>query len=168
MKKMLSVILAFVLVMSMATTVFAADAEITTGGNQSAETVVTYDMTEGYTVIIPESVVIDATTKKGTAIVGAENIVIAYGKTLNVTISGDDYADAWELIDVADATNKVKYLIGTTEGGEDIVNESVVLTSAAGDNWNSKVEETIYFSLGEDVEKAGSYEDTLTFTVSID
>ena len=166
MKKILAIALAGAMVMSMSTTVFAT--EIGVDGTQNAQTTVTYGPQGGYTVVIPESIVIDNQTNKGSAIISAENVMIGYGTTLNVTISGDDYAGAWELIDESDADNKIEYIIGTEEGEDDIVNNSIVLSSAAGDNWNSKVEETLYFEIAEDVEVAGSYEDILTFTVTID
>ena len=168
MKKVLSGVLTAILMASMMTTVFAAETEITVGGTQSAETLVTYEMAEAYTVIIPDAVVIEPTTNKGSAIVGAEKIVIDFGKTLNVKIGGHDNTDAWQLIDVTNSANTINYTIGTTDGGNDVVNNTVVLSSVAGANWNDSVENTLYFSLNEDVEKSGSYEDTLTFTVSID
>lgn len=166
MKKFVSFVLVLVLALSMSATAFAA--EITTESAQTTETTVTYQMVDGYTVVIPEAVAIDSATGKGSAALSAENVIIDFGKTLKVKISGDDYDDAWQLIDGADAQNVVKYNIGTADGGDDIVNNSVVLSSASGDNWNSKVEETLYFSLAEPVEKSGTYTDILTFTVSVE
>ena len=167
MKKLLAVALALVMATSMTSVVFAADANITVDGSQSANTVVTYGLDEGYTVVIPDAVALDA-DGKGTATLSASDVIIATGKTLNVRISGADYDTAWELIDKTDANNKLVYIIGTTDGADDVVNNSVVLSSASGANWNSEVSKTLYFAIDEDVEKSGSYEDTLTFTVSID
>ena len=166
MKKIVSFMLVLVMAMSMSMTAFAADTTIDIDSAQSAQTVVTYGQSEGYTVVIPESVVIDAVSLKGSATISAENVVIAAGKTLNIKISGHDYDDAWELI--SSASDKLTYLIGTTEGDDDVVNDSVVLSAAAGLYWNSKLEEVLHFTLDSDVEKSGTYQDTLTFTVSID
>lgn len=167
MKKIVSMIL--VLVMAMSLGVPAIAAEITNNdAQQSANTTVKYGLDEGYIVVIPDSVVIDVETEKGQATLSAENVLIGYNKTLNVRVSGNDYSDAWELIDTADANNKLKYTIGKTDGADDVVNNTVVLSTEAGANYNSKVEQVLYFELDEVVTKAGSYVDTLTFTVNVE
>lgn len=166
MKKLLATTLVGAMMMSMSVTAFADT--ITIDGTQNANTVVTYGPQGGYTVVIPESVVIDNQTDKGSAVLSAENVMIDFGKVLNITISGDDYDDAWELIDHNDASNIVEYIIGKTEGASDVVNNTIVLSSGAGANWNSKTEQMLYFKINEDVEKTGNYEDTLTFTVTVD
>jgi len=165
MKKTLSMVLALTLALSLAVPAFAAD--ITTDGGVG-ETVVTYGTSQGFTVTIPADFTIDGATKKATADVTAENVLIPYGKTLNVRVSGDDYVDAWKLIDNAEATNQLTYTIGTTEGGNDIVNNSVVLDVASGEAYGSSVTETMHFTVTDTLTKAGTYQDTLTFTVSVD
>ena len=163
MKKTLSMALALTLALSLAVPAFATD--ITVDGGVG-ETVVTYGTSQGFTVTIPADFTIDSATQKASADVEAENVLIPYGKTLNVRISGDDYVDSWELIDTAEASNQLTYNIGTTEGGNDIVNNSVVLSVAAGNT--SGVTETLYFEVIDTLTKAGTYTDTLTFTVSVD
>lgn len=164
-KKILSFVLAAVMMLSMATTSFAV--EVTSNGG-SGETVVTYGMDEGFTVTIPANFTIDS-TKKATADVSASNVMIAHGKVLEVTVSGDDYdvTGSWELIDEAEASNKLTYTIGTTEGGTDIVNNSVVLSVGAGEAYSSTVTETMHFTVIDELSKAGTYKDTLTFTVGV-
>ena len=164
MKKTLSLALAAVMALSLAVPAFAAD--ITTDGG-SGTTVVTYGMSQGFTVTIPASIDLDADAK-ATADVTAENVLIPFGKTLNVRVSGDDYTDKWELIDAASAANKLTYTIGTTDGASDIVNNSVVLDVDSGEASASTVTETLYFEVTDEITKAGSYADTLTFTVSVD
>ena len=163
MKKTLSMALALTLALSLAVPAFATD--ITVDGGVG-ETVVTYGTSQGFTVTIPADFTIDSATQKASADVEAENVLIPYGKTLNVRISGDDYVDSWELIDTAEASNQLTYNIGTTEGGNDIVNNSVVLSVAAGNT--SGATETLYFEVIDTLTKAGTYTDTLTFTVSVD
>ena len=165
-KKILSLALVAIMMFSLATTSFAANIS-TDGGSQ--QTVVTYGMDEGFTVTIPANFTIDS-TKKATADVSASNVMIAHGKVLEVTVSGDDYdvTGSWELIDEAEASNKLTYTIGTTEGGSDIVNNSVVLSVGAGEAYGSTVTETMHFTVIDELSKAGAYTDTLTFTVSID
>lgn len=167
MKKSLSMVLALALSLSMALPAFAVT-EITSAnvGANTGETVVTYGTSEGFTVTIPADFNIDTATNKATADVKADDVMIAYGKTLNVKISGDDYVDSWELIDTNAADNTLTYEIGTTEGGNDIVNNSVVLSVAAGNT--SGATETLYFEVIDNLTKAGTYKDTLTFTVSVD
>lgn len=163
MKKTLSMALALTLALSLAVPAFATD--ITVDGGVG-ETVVTYGTSQGFTVTIPADFTIDSATQKASADVEAENVLIPYGKTLNVRISGDDYVDSWELIDTAEASNQLTYNIGTTEGGDDIVNNSVVLSVASGNT--SGATETLYFEVIDTLTKAGTYTDTLTFTVSVD
>lgn len=165
MKKTLSLGLALVLALSMAVPAFAAN--ITTDGG-TGSTVVTYGTDQGFTVTIPADFTIDAATKKATAEVKAENVLIPYGQVLNVRVTGADYTDKWELIDEAEATNKLTYTIGTTEGGNEIGNNSVVLDVESGEAYGSEVEETLYFTVTDTLTKAGTYTDTLTFTVSVD
>lgn len=164
MKKKLSIVLALALACSMAVPAFATD--ITTDGG-AGETVVTYGTSQGFVVTIPADFEIDDSAK-ATADVSAENVLLPYGKTLNVRISGDDYDDKWELIDVAEDTNRLEYTIGTTDGGDDIVNNSVVLAVASGDYHDSVKTETMHFTVVDTITKAGTYSDTLTFTVSVD
>lgn len=87
---------------------------------------------------------------------------------MNIRISGADYSSAWELRDTTDNDNVIVYTISKTVGGEDLANNAIVLSSASGANWNSKTDVTLNFAITETIEKSGIYEDTLTFTVSID
>lgn len=161
MKKIVSLVLCLCLCLSLGVTAMAA--EITVDGTQSATTTVTYGLESGYTVVIPESVVIDTDTHKGSATVSASDVLLAYGETLKVTVTGID-----ELVDAADAANTLSYQVGTTDGDDDVVNGTVVLAVEAGDNWNSEAAQELFFELTEDVTKAGAYSDTLTFTVTVE
>ena len=164
MKKILSGVLCLAMMLSMGATAFAAEIS-TDGGTQN--TVVSYGMSEGFTVTIPTNFNIDD-SRKATANVSASNVMIAHGAILEVTIRGNDWDGSWELIDAAEASNQLTYTIGTTEGGDDIVNNSVVLDVASGEAYGSEVAETLYFTVVDTLTKAGTYTDTLTFTVSVD
>lgn len=165
MKKIVSVLLALVMALSLGVSAFATD--VTVDGSQSADTTVTYGLDSSYLVVIPESVVIDTNTHKGEATVSAENVLLGYGETLNITVANAENEDKWYLVDKTAADNTLEYTIGKTDGAADVTNESVVLSVAAGDKWNEKVEQALYFELAEDVTKAGDYSDTLTFTVDV-
>lgn len=159
MKKIVSLVLALCLCMALGVTAMAA--EITVDGTQSATTTVTYGLEAGYTVTIPETVVIDTETHKGQANVKAEDVLLAYGETLNVTVTGID-----ELVDTADATNTLSYKVGKTDGAGDVTNGTVVLSVEAGTVAGDA--QDLFFELTQDVTKAGAYSDTLTFTVSVE
>ena len=164
MKKFLSSVLCLVMLLSTTIPAFAAD--VTTDGG-AQETLVTYGMSEFFTVVIPADFDIDGATKKATADVSATNVMISHDAVLEVTISGNDYVDGWELIDTAEATNKLTYTIGSTAGGADIVNGSVVLAVAAGEAWDTTTTETMHFTVVDELTKSGAYTDTLTFTVGV-
>lgn len=164
MKKILSCVLCLTMMLSMGTTAFASNIS-TDGGSQ--DVTVTYGMTEGFTVTIPTDFTINDTAK-ATAKVSASNVVIAHGSTLKVAVSGDDYVDSWELVDEAEADNTLTYTIGTTEGGNEITNGSIVLDVESGEAYGSTVTETMYFTVVDELAKAGTYTDTLTFTVSVE
>lgn len=167
MKKILSCVLCLAMMLSMGTVAFAETSLTTDGG--SHDVTVTYGMDEGFTVTIPTNFTIDE-SKKATADVSASNVMIAYGKVLEVAISGDDYATtgSWELVDEAETENMLTYTIGTTEGGNEITNGSIVLDVESGEAYGSTVTETMYFTVVDELAKAGTYTDTLTFTVSVE
>ena len=167
MKKAVSLALALVMVMSMSIGAFAAEIGIT--GNQSSDTLVTYGPGSGYTVVIPESIVIPYSAGKGdsaTVEVSASNVMIDYGTTLSVSISGQDDGK-WQLVDASNNANTIEYIIGTTAAGNDIVEDSDVLTVPAGDYWDSTKSATLHLTVNENVVKTGNYSDTLTFTVDV-
>lgn len=159
MKKIVSLVLALTLCLSLGVTAFAA--EITVNSAQSATTTVTYGLDSSYTVVIPESVVIDSESYKGDTAVSASDVMLNYGETLNVTVTEIDV-----LVDAADAANTLTYKVGKTDGADDVTNGTVVLSVESGNVEGG--EQALYFELTQDVTKAGNYSDTLTFTVSVD
>ena len=162
-KKLLSSALCLSMLLSTAIPAFATDLTEATSG----QTIVTYGMSESFTVVIPGNFTI-GNDGSANANVSAENVMLGANKSLAVTISGDDYVDKWELIDQAEASNKLTYTIGSTEGAADIVNDSIVLLVGAGEAYNSIVTETLYFTITDTLTKSGTYDDTLTFTVYVD
>ena len=165
MKKFLSSVLCLAMLLSMGTTAFATNIS-TDGGSQNV--VVSYGMSQSFVVTIPGEVNFGMSDYTKVQL-SAENIIIPHGTTLEVKVSGDDYVDKWELIDTVEASNKLTYTIGSDNfDTDDIVNNSVVLSVASGEAADSMVRKTIYFYLVDEVTKAGSYTDTLTFTVSVE
>ena len=164
MKKVISSALCLVMLLGLCVPVSALDLG---AGDRGAEIEVTYGMTGEYLVTIPYSFDIDTETKKAEVAVSATNVLIPHNSTLNVGIVSDDYVDAWELIDTADSSNILEYVIGTTDGGNDVVSGTTVLSVASGEAPNSTVEQPLYFEIVDDIVKAGNYSDFITFTVAI-
>lgn len=160
MKKILSLAMVFCLCLCMGVTAFATD--ITVDGVQSGTTNVAYGLESSYTVVIPDTIIIDSDTHKGAGAVSASDVIIAANTSLRVTLAGKD-----ALVDEADADNKLTYKIGKTDGGSDVDNDTVVLTVASGAAWDTEVVQNLFFELTQDVTKAGNYSDTLTFTVTV-
>ncbi|MBQ8806070.1 MAG: hypothetical protein IJZ68_06255 [Bacteroidaceae bacterium] len=158
MKKILSLVLALCLCLSLGVTAFAATVTEESAA-QSANTTVTYGVEAGYTVTIPETVALN-TEGKGQATVSAADVLLLAGKTLKVTVTGVD-----ELVNTADNATTLSYKIGKTEGAADVVDGTVVLSVAAG---NATGSQNLYFELTEDPTAAGTYSDTLTFTVTVE
>ena len=168
MKKILSTILCLAMVVSMSVTAFAAEIGIT--GSQTTNTTVTYGPGSGYTVVIPESIAIPYSAGRGdaaTVTVSASNVMIDYGTTLSVSIAGQDDGK-WQLVDASNNANTIEYIIGSTAAGNNIVENSTVLSVPAGDYWNSTKSATLHLTVNENVVKTGNYSDTLTFTVDVD
>ena len=168
MKKTISIILILVCMLTLAMPAIAAEITTDATGSNSSNTVVTYGVSQSFIVVIPAEFEVNTDTKTAMAEIKASNVVIPYGKTLNVKISGHDYSDSWKLINTSSSDYALTYILGTTEGASNIVNNSVVLTAAAGDFWNSEASAKIYLKIMDMPKVAGYYQDTLTFTVSID
>ena len=166
MKKILSSILCFAMVVSMSVTAFAADIS-TDGGSQNV--LVTYGVGQSFTVTIPSDIEIDS-FGSSTNYVSAENVMIPHGSTLNVTMESAK-ADGfdWYLTDLTNNDNTLAYRVVASDanGDEtDIGNGDVVLSVPSG--FDDMVETALYFELVDEATKAGTYQDTLTFTVSVD
>lgn len=146
-------------------TVFATGENTTFNGDEGT-TLVKYSLSEGYTITIPG----EFSLTPGSEIekqVSAEGAVLSEGKTLNVSIKGANCQEnRWY---ISDENNSYVYELkkGSAESKTAVENNSVILSVPAGTT--EKVTTNLYFSLGENtVTKAGTYSDTLTFTVSVD
>ena len=123
-------------------------------------------MSESFVVIIPAdfNINIDGTAE---AEIEAVNIMLEDNKTLEVSIKSINYTDTWNLLDILEPTNKIKYKIGTTANENNINNNDIVLSVNAGEAYDSSIVETMYFTLIDNVSKAGTYIDRLTFTANV-
>ena len=160
MKKTLSFMLAFCLLCSVFTTGFAAT--ITESG-ESAEMAVTYGVDMSYIVTIPETVQL---TDEGEVemTVEAYDVLLPSGTILELTVDGTVNAEnQWCVTDAADANNSLSYQI-TDDAGDPVTPGDMVLCVYAGE---SGIDARLYFTLLDDVVKAGTYTGTLTFNVSL-
>lgn len=133
---------------------------------ESRDVTITYGMSESFIVIIPAdfNINIDGTAE---AEIEAVNIMLEDNKTLEVSIKSINYTDTWNLLDILEPTNKIKYKIGTSANENNINNNDIVLSVNAGEAYDSSIVETMYFTLIDNVSKAGTYIDRLTFTANV-
>lgn len=162
--KIISTIISMFMIISFLTPTVKAT---TISTETSGETVVSYGMDESFIVTIPSRLRISYESDTGEMDISASNVMIGDGKVLEVTISSENYNNRWELEYTRTPYTRLTYRIGTTEYGRDIVNNSVVLSVAAGEAYNSTVTQTLYVYVSETLRYSGTYKDYLTFTVSI-
>lgn len=158
MKKMLTLALAVVMMLSCSVTAMAATA------TEGANTVpVTYTENTSYTVTIPETITIDKNASEQT--VSAKDVMIPTGTALKITVSSENYANNnWYVANKAAAAEKLTYTI--KNGGTALKSGDTVLSVEAGNTAGASVPLTM--QLTGNVTKAGTYTDTLTFTVSVE
>lgn len=148
MKKLLSLALILVMVLTMSITAFAA--EITDG---SGSVDITYEVPNSYIVTIPDSMTIGTDAN-----VSVSDVIITAGHLLTVSVSSGQYNDGWKLINGDDT---VGYTLKMD--GAEIANNAAVLTVKTGDN----VSETLTTALSGTPIYSGNYTDKLTFHVSV-
>lgn len=163
MKKMISMLLVVCMLCALCVSAFAAN--ITETGTKSQNTVVKYGMASSYTVTIPQAVAIDVDTLQGSTTVKASDVVLASGEKLNVILNGDCNANnEFYLEDTADASNTLAYTISNANG-EALSDDDVVMTVDSGNVAGASA--ALKFALTSNVTKAGTYTDTLTFTIDV-
>lgn len=180
MKKLLSIVWALALALSLSVTAFAADTQITDQSpDKTGKTSVTYGVTAAYTVTIPASVSIGGADNSNTVIVSAENVKVAYGEQVVVRLTGINESEENE-------NGDSEFQVKTKEGAalKYVVKkgESEVTTAADNNivlavNPNSTTDQevasgsqSLTFALADNqvVQYAGEYYGTVTFTVSVE
>ena len=162
MKKLIALTLCLCTLLSLGTSAFATTIDEGTMGN-SANTTLQYGMDVGYIVEIPDAIRVDA-SGAGSASVKISNALLPSGTRLDVTILGNSYEDgAWHMKDTQDANNKLGYTI--TGNSVEFASGDVVLTVNAGEAYNSTKTCGLQLRIIDAITKAGTYTDTLTFTV---
>lgn len=160
MKKLFSLALVLVMLLSLSVTAFAA--EIT---GDSGSVVVTYGVDDAYIVTIPASIALSA-DEDSTIGISAADVVIGYGELLTVSVGSSNY-DAenskWYLVDAENPENKLEYSVKNGETA--VAGGDAVLTVAAGNTGGGEV--TLTTRLVDTAAFSGTYKDTITFTVSV-
>lgn len=171
MKKLLSAVLAAAMCCVMAVPAFAADTVIVPDedGNPSpdrGDTTVSFNIAPTYTITIPEKVELErkvdaadgTVTYERDAEITAENVRLAEGETIQVTLTGD-FA-----LDVAGATEyTLPYTVTAGENPDAVSSGGVVATFGTSTATQTGA---LHFAAGNPT-CAGNYSDTVTFTLSV-
>ena len=160
MKKVLAVVLAAAMVMSMTTAAFADDQVIDTNGSL----VVSYGVDETFKVTIPADIALSADNLQGTGTVTATNVRLTDGTTMKVSVySVNNY-------NLVNGESKIAYALKS--GDKTYTNDdNVVLSVAAGSIavTDSASTQLTFATSAEAVEAAtlaGAHQDTLSFSIS--
>lgn len=120
---------------------------------ETQTTTVTYQVDPTFTVTIPATVALGET-----ATIKAENVVVAKGKQVEVTLTNAN--------DFKVTTPQGASLTYTVKNGETTVNEGDTVLTVNPDNGKSG-ETTLTFTTPETVKFAGDYTGTFTFTIAV-
>jgi len=165
MKKFISFVLGFAIMLSMGTVVFAVETN---------NTILTYTNEASYEISIPSEASIDKNTGRGTIVMSITNTNLAEGMEIAVSVSssnfvfgeegedegGNSYSGMWYLINTEEPTDKLAYMMRTDDKENYLSSGDVVFGTDGPTDWN------LYIQLAENA-KVGSYTDTLTFTSEI-
>ena len=164
MKKLLTCVLALVMVLSLSVTVFAADTSIDQGStSKTGSTSVTYTVNPTYTVTIPANVTLGNSVN-----VKASGVKVAKGSQVVVTLTGTSESDNAFKVNTAEGA-----MLGyTVKNGETAVNvNDTVLTvnpDSAADGSGASGSTSLAVALNDTIQYAGTYTGTVTFTVSVE
>ena len=174
MKRILTLTAAFLLVLSMSLTAFAAN-------NQTEVSLTLEENMETYTLVIPPTVIISPAEKTGKVEVKIQNINLVWSKGINLYVKAQnsdangDYSSF--LINAEDSSKKIGYDIYL---GSNILysakeysynTERGLLTNIYSpeeysDSW-ARYPEEINLKVTGEYPGSGTYTDTLTFTVEL-
>ena len=169
MKKSLMILLGVALVLSMVGVgAVAAANQILNQGTPIGETTVVYDVSESYTVTIPDSVDMNTVLS-----IGSGAAIIDSEKYLNIYVSS---THSYNVVHTVDHDLKLNYSIAVLTGtGSPLKRPLLTYSQGAGQYLIYSVasgdihsDNDLHIKLVDTVETAGRYEDTLTFTVKVE
>ena len=180
MKKIVSLLLATALFMSMTVTAFAAE-------NQTVISMEIDESMESYELVIPATVSIDPAVKTGKVEVKIKNINLIWNKGIDLYVKAQNSPEEAEsnasgsissyLIDTTDTSKKIAYkmVLGSgivyTSGDPGYDSQQGLVTNhyrydERSQSWVTTSEE-INLTVTGDYPGSGTYTDTLTFTVEL-
>ena len=167
MKKLLTIMLALVMVLSLSVTALAAD--ITQDSDpKTGTTNVTFNVDPTYTVTIPATVELEKKTAADETVtyekdltVSAENVRLLEGKQIQVTLTSD-FTLTNDTQNGGAATN-LSYTVTVGDSATPIVTDGVVATFGTSTTEQTSV---LHFAAANPT-YAGDYSDTVTFTIAV-
>lgn len=167
MKKLLTIMLALVMVLSLSVTALAAD--ITQDSDpKTGNTTVTFNVDPTYTVTIPATVELEKKTAADETVtyekdltVSAENVRLLEGKQIQVTLTSD-FTLTNDTQNGGAATN-LSYTVTVGDSATPIVTDGVVATFGTSTTEQTSV---LHFAAANPT-YAGDYSDTVTFTIAV-
>ena len=172
MKKIISLLLATALFMSMTVTAFAAD-------NQTVISMEIDESMESYELVIPATVSIDPAVKTGKVEVKIQDINLVWHKSIGLYVKAQNTDETGSyLINTTDPSKKIAYkiLLGTgviysaAESGANTprgVWTNQYKYDEDTQSWIANYREEINLTVTGDYPGSGTYTDTLTFTVEL-
>lgn len=162
MKKMITLILAMTMALSVSATAFAAGID-QDSNPKTGSTEVTYTVAPSYTVTIPATV-----TLGNSVTVEASGVKVAKGSQVVVKLTETSGTGNAFTVKTAEGA-ELKYNV---KKGETLVNiDDTVLSvnpDSATDGNGASGSTSLSFSLNDTIQYAGTYTGTVTFTVSVD
>lgn len=161
MKKLLTIMLALVMVLSLSVTAFATNID-QDSNPKTADTSVTFNVDPTYTVTIPATVTLakDADgSYKQDATITATDVRLLEGQTITVTLASDFKLTTG----AAGATYELPYTVKVGTSDTAIVDGGTVATFGTDTNSQSS---TLHFAANNPT-YAGEYSDTVTFTIAV-
>lgn len=165
-KKVIAMLLIMILTVCFAMPVGATGTQSITGTGEAAgkSTSVTYDVSQAFTVTIPESVTFDTVSRIGSGTVTVTNCLIQHGQTLKVTIKAASNYDAVKGFRLRDGSKDSYIEYSIKKDGDSLAINTAFLSVVAGNDSGSA---TLNFEAAAPT-KAGDYADSLTFTVAVE
>lgn len=171
MKKIISLLLATALFMSMTVTAFAAE-------NQTVISMEIDESMESYELVIPATVSIDPAVKTGKVEVKIQNINLIWNKGIDLYVKAQNTDETGSyLINTTDPSKKIAYkmFLGSgifySSGDPEYDSQRGLVTNhyrydEHSQSWVTTSEE-INLTVTGDYPGSGTYTDTLTFTVEL-
>lgn len=165
MKKLLTIMLALVMVLSLSVNAFAAN--ITQDSTpKTADTNVTFNVDPTYTVTIPATVTLakaaDGSYRQDATITAAD-VRLEEGKTIVVTLASDFKLTTG----AAGAIYELPYTVTVGDPGTAIATGGTVATFTTDTNSQTSTQTSTLHFAAANPQYAGNYSDTVTFTISV-